>query len=178
MFSNLLFYRLQRVWSWPVRKFYWVFFLSLFLFSSHLILSGSLLYFTGESYMTVSFPNIKAFSVFKVFLFVFIYFLLNCSWFVGFCRFEFSQCDIWYMRFCLDFEQRVRISDLCMPKGRCCPSFPWAVGMYKTWWQNTCMLFVILWMAQNEVNEITLYSQLDTITTRSTWKLQTEYWIS
>ena len=54
-------------------------------------------------------------------IFVWFYFVINCSclvvhFFCGFLRFEFSQCDIWYMRFCLDYEQRVRIPEVCIPK--------------------------------------------------------------
>ena len=83
--------------------FCWVF--SLFLFFSRLILSGSLLYFTGKQ--SRYFLLTKPFPVSKYnFLFSFIYLDWPCSFYM--LRFEFSQCDIWYMRFSLDYEQRVR----------------------------------------------------------------------
>ena len=42
------------------------------------------------------------------FLFLFVDLDWPCSFFFHFLRFEFSQCDIWYMRFSLDYEQKVR----------------------------------------------------------------------
>ena len=52
------------------------------------------------------------------FLFLFVDLDWPCSFFFHFLRFEFSQCDIWYMRFSLDYEQKVRRVEMFIPSAR------------------------------------------------------------
>ena len=92
---------------------------SSFLFFSRLTLSESLLFFTGEQSWYFSLH--EAFLCTWTILFLFYLSILTglvLFFFFHFLRFEFSQCDIWYMRFSLDYEQKVRRVEMFIPSAR------------------------------------------------------------
>lgn len=89
---------------------------SSFLFFSRLTLSESLLFFTGEQSWYFSLH--EAFLCTWTIFFFYLSILTSLVLFFYFLRFEFSQCDIWYMRFSLDYEQKVRRVEMFIPNVR------------------------------------------------------------